>query len=1199
MKNNRMLKLCMLFAAITMLCLLFQNTAKIHAANKRYSYPKPEGYEMDAGQSYSVQNDRRVEQFCYGRKQLGTFMIQGEITQETTHNGFAAYKVNNSITFEYIYKGQYHSGDVDSWNINSEKLKNVLNWKLGSNNKTGAIIILKSTDGTNWQAATPPLVDAFSKSNDKKEVIYTVPEDELQGTYYKIFVTYAMKKRVEDRLIDKYDSKRFIEVYEFYVSSDRYDTIKTEQRLYSMPMEVNVFECEKKDGFENGEQMTESTSFGIGSYTSVKIVQDTEFVTGKSKHNGFDSYGISGSTAKILLELNYDLNLIDNGWKVTDSSWGQKENQTVCRVKTGKIGTGALIIQKSSTGKDGDWVTIDKGEYASGLYTTDYGKNFAPQTEKVIYTLSGEDIKNGTYVRIIYAYQVKKMMKSVYCKEQYEFYVCNSELEAVTFHNLSLEGQEEEIYGDMNKNEISVYKHAETLPSGSGTVTGFELNTELNPNVQCIVKRNGKQIEIPKNGKFLLNGRYDILLENGFGDKKEIILYVDRSSTEEALKNYFGDGFIDGKRIFSEGEYPVYEGDLTSYYLAKVSEEYLPISGVIKNINTGEEIVLESSREERTGKLSSPGTYVATLKTGMGGQETTSGDYRVFTFQFSIIAQGTAPGPVVNRRNLLNYNKTNISDVYPIYYGITYQSASKGYITLAFKNKEDAVEYAYSYERGMVETQADGSYRYNGSLNVKQKERYNSEWDLSDAMYFFAEQAVQKAYFDMSIPFTYTTLSEDVLKNTDNFRTLELNQSVIIFADGQKELMQTDDDLPCISEKKYSYIEPGKEGKNVTGWYDFEFIKDKNGYDSYKVQITDSKGKIYDIVYNKGVGGQLRRANCPSGIITITESNIYGDSVSYKAFYICKEDNFTEVSLLYYDQNQENRLILNADNAGLCIEVDAFSIEQVVDQFDSYSLITVSKDGDEIAFFSADQILKNTWVEEGKYTIHVKNRLGYGFSFDVMVRESNYFAITFSGDGTEEIENIVTTTGAREVKLPEIYRYGYELEGFYTEDGILYKNTISQISFVEDVELTAKWKPKSVEIILQDQEGNILEKKVAAYGTNVELDIPTLEKDYEFVEWQRNGKAINNNILKVDDEKQILVQCFAKYVEPEIEKTDSEEQNETSTSKEELTNNTEIIENDDMEETEKESSVFRKIILVIIVIIVIIIVIFLGLACLF
>ncbi len=1044
--------------------------------NSEYDNPKPQLYQLEGDSQYNIENVNKVNKFIYGYDNIGIFNIKGDIVQQEMYNEYSAYGVGDVITFEYNYNGNFHTDNEESWNIYSDDQKIVAGIELDKKVREGVIIIQKSVDGISWENAIEPIYDAFEKSNEDKSVFYTTSLEEImQGTYYRIFVAYAMRKQtsIQDSFLflkDKvYESRNFVEKYEFYICSDKnYIEIKevitknsldgvssvehgfyiekngssddievkcnsqswkvindyesfTEPGLYNIEISTKlgkkynymitiskgfyslytvptIYECKKGEGFEGGVEKTNGTSFGIKSYSTLQISQNAEFITTKSTYKGFDAYGINGDTVRIFLKLNYSLELNETGWNVVKSTWGKEEKQQVCGVYTGEIGTGTLIIQTSATGKEGEWVNVDKSKYSSGLYTTDYGTNYAANEDVLIYTPDGDEILSGMYVRILYAYQVYQKSEKEYidCLEKYEFYLCSNELGAVTFHNLSLEKQKEETYGEQDENIMKVYKQTETLPSGSGTVTGFSIDTTLNPTVTYSVVKNGKSISAPKDNKFITTGKYDIHLLSAVGDVQTVTIYVDTSSKEEALMNYFGEGFINGKRIYAEEEYPVYEAGKTFYNLESVGEEYLPISGTIKNMDTGEEIELGVSREARSGVISSAGNYVATFVTGMKKDESKIGDTREFIFKFRIIAEGTAPGPRLNQKLLEEYRKTNISDVYPIYYGITYQSAAKGYITLAFKNKEDAINYAYSYEKGMVEQQRDGTYRYNGSFSVGQKEKFDSAWTLTDAMYYFAEQAVQKAYFDLADEFTFITLEEDIIENTSNLRTLELNNSVVIFADGQRELLNITQGLPIISEKTYAYIEPGLNGKKVTGVNDYEFLKDKNGYDSNSVQIKDCNGKVYDIKYNKGVGEQLKIAGCPSGVVTITESTVYGDSISYEAIYIHEGDNTARVTLSYYDDGQEKQMILSSENNGLCLETDVFSIEQVVDELTPVSLVLISKEDQLVAFYGSDQKLKEVWEEAGKYNIRIVNTLGYDFSFDVIVRESAYSEIVFN-----------------------------------------------------------------------------------------------------------------------------------------------------------------------------------------------------------
>lgn len=931
-------------------------------------------------------------------------------------------------------------------------------------------------------------------------------------------------------------------------------TIKVNTGLSSMDLTPDVYECKKDKGFVDGVLVSSNSTCGIKSLTSLEIGQNAGYTSTKSVYNGYDAYGINGDAVSIFMTLNYGTDLLgNNGWKVVSNDWGKKEKEKIAGVQTGEMGTGALIIQTSSTGKDGEWENVDKEKYSSGLYTTDYANHYDRNEPVFIYSPDGDDVLNGVFVRVIYAYQVynKSEKQSIDYLEKYEFYLCSNELGAVTFHNETIKESVEDIIGDEDENIIQIYKQAETLVSGSGTFSGFQVDTSKNPTVKYTIKRNGSVIPLSTDGRYTLTGRYDIELKSVVGDKQTVTIYVDRTSSEEAIANYFGDNFIAGKRVYAEGEYPVYEGgEATTYNLLEVSSEYLPIKGQICNLDTGSVIEIEESRDTRSGSLTEAGRYVAIFTTGIS-----VGDVRTFTFNFSIIPEGTAPGPVLNQKELSEYVKTNITDAYPVGYAITYQSASKGYITIVFQNKEDAIDYAYSYEKGMVEQQSDGTYRYNGSLSIQQKEKYESAWDLTDAMYFFAEQAVRKYYFDLSDEYTFRTLSDEVIANTPNLRTLELERSVVIFADGQKELMASHEELPIISEKPYLYLNPGVNGTDdPLNYYDFEFTRDKYGCDSDSVIITDSKGNTYNIEYGKGVGLQLREAGCESGIVTITETTIFGDRASYEAVYIAKDDNTAQVEILYYDEGIKKTMVLSSADAGKTIEADVFSVESVMDELDPLTLIIISKDGKVESFYAGDQVMKEAWSEAGEYSVKIVNRIGAAFSFNVNVRESEYSVIAFAGDGTEEVKDIITSYGEKNVVLPEIDRFGYDFVGYQDQNGQMYSGQMD-VNFKTIVTLTAVWEPKVVDFIVKDSNGNILDTWKVKYGSEVELVVPVLEAGQEFVEWQRNGTTVSNTSITVDTEDTLVMTCLLSGTgapidtENKTEQTNDDSETENSENK--------------------------------------------------
>ena len=888
-----------------------------------------------------------------------------------------------------------------------------------------------------------------------------------------------------------------------------------------------VYENTKKEKYTQDHQVQGKTTFGYDSHTGIILAHNSDDHIVRGQKKSIDAYGVTGSNVYLFLRLDHIDELQSTGWEIVSDTWGNKSSEFIEGAQTGEVKTGAIIIQKSKDGMT--WVNEDLNRYSKGLFTTDYESHYLNAGDVMIYMPKGQEILNGVYIRILYAYEMKNSSLKTDNRyvEKYEFYLCSNELDAVTFHNLSVGEKLSEICKEYDNATAEVYQSAETLQSGSYTVSGFSIDTSMNPTVTYTVKKDGTNITIPESHSFTQTGKYQINLTSDVGSRKKVVIYVDRMSTEAALQFYFGDSFITGKRIFDKGNYAVYEGGLSSYQIKAVDENYLPLQGKIKNLTTGQEIEIASTRSNKTNIIDTPGMYEAVLSTASG--DVVAGDKKTFSFRFKIIPNGEAPGPVVNQESLKEYAKSTITDSNPIFYSLTYQSAATGYITLAFATKDAAKDYAYEFEKGMVEKQEDGTFRYNGSFIVAQKEKHETAWDTTDAINYFAEQAVKKGHFDLSNDFTVLTLSDDDIKSTDNLRSLDLSYSVTVFGPKQKEELTKIEALPIISPKPYSYLAPGKNGVINHGEYDFEFIRDKYGCDSDSVVITDFQGKEYEIAYNSGVGAQLAAQKCPSSIVTITEKTKYGDTASYQAVYIAPTDNTAEIKILTRKDGIEDRRTFTQINNGDQIEVEAFSIEKLTDFLDPYCLIIVS-DGQTEDFYTSSQITNKIWAEPGEYTVKVVNRLGHNYTIYIRVIESDFVTISFAGYGAEEAEDIITTYGAKRVKLPSLNRYGYNLVGFNDGTGILYKDEIASISFKKNIVLEPIWQAKQYKITFQSPDGEVLNTEIVDFGTEYKLQAPSLSEEYLFTGWLLNGKLLDNNSLTLNSEGDIVLVASAKKI---------------------------------------------------------------------
>lgn len=818
-----------------------------------------------------------------------------------------------------------------------------------------------------------------------------------------------MKKEVRRKKIIVLVSLIFICVV---TSAFAVDSLAAGNTICRVAVPVKMYHPALDNGYKM-ENRVLKTLFGSSAYTSLSI--ETHGSISRSAYNGYTAFGIVGTDVELKLKINHNaaVNQYINRssqWLLCNDAWGTYKEQTVNGVFVSKVNSGAIIVQTSTDGKN--WSDENMAKYTNGLYTTDFYKNYGI-SETVIYRPDGEDVGRGLYIRVSYAYEIYDAVECNHLGgltdpvqywrkplhqnhnqyenylEVYSFYLFNDSPEAVTFKNLSKTEKVPIIMSAVDEGIIEAYRQCETLLSGSGTVSGFEINNSKNLGANIVVYKNGTKISIPDDKRFISTGKYNIDVTTQSGKVKRTTIYVDRASNEESLAEYFGPGFLsNGKRIFSEGKLPVFEGGKTMYSLCSVSNDKLPLSGTITNLTTGSVINIEATRRSKTGVLKEPGEYEAKFTTNpFFNIDQASGDARVFTFRFVIIEKGTAPGPVCNQKNLKDYATSSISDCYPAYFGITFPSAGKGYITLAFADYDSAVEYAVNYEKGIVERQSDGSFIYRGTLSLNgPKTEYNSTWDLTDAIYYFAKQAVTREYFDMSEQQTYLTLEDETLDYTRNLRTLELERSVVVFASEEHRIaLLARSSLPVIHPKEHAYLT--LDGTTEIEDGDFVFVRDKNGYDSHTISVTDSKGNHFSVEYNRGLGKQLSEMGCASGEITIKESTVYGDSVTYKALFVAKGVNTSEVTVDFMIGGEGKTIVISQKDKGTVLEANAFSLSSVVDSLDPYSIIKIVKDGKTQAqqICCIEEVDGLTFGEVGEYEITCVSRLGCSFSFSVII----------------------------------------------------------------------------------------------------------------------------------------------------------------------------------------------------------------------
>lgn len=1165
-------------------------------------YPSPKVYELDNDSTYKRTESCIVSgKTSYGKKSIGQAYVKGDIFDTSEFNNIEAYQLKSGVTIGYDYDNSYEiqenaidwPDDEDSWFIHSDSEKKIASWNLSGKMKSGAVLVLTSTDGINYEVEAEK-TDYFDNFKTSNNTFLELSKDEIKdGVYVKILVAYRMKIRTKDNFVgDEYDEYKYIEEYDFYLSYEKQpivlyniddhreittgSTVNTGFQIdfdgyggvvnvktpngttvkakdlqtfsdegtyvittqtsmgttYSSTIEVSsglryalalpeVYEMADSKGYEvdSKYKINSNAVFGTKSHTKLKIGSDCNV----GKKSGFDAYGTLGDSLTIYLSYFQEEGYLYSGWEFVYDSWGKIAGENVNGVTVGEVGSGALIVQTSSDGTN--WNSLNSSAYANGLYNTDVSNHYGTTGDIAIYSPSGADVINGIYIRVYYAYELKNGNETKNYIEKYEFYVCYDDLDAITIHNLSIDEADFEAFiNEEDSTDINMLKQSESMRDGDYTVTGFTVDNKISKpnsiplfvNAEIKYTKNGQTISPPKDGEFTEDGCYVIRMTSSIGTKRDVTIYVDTKTNEEALEYYFGNSFVTGKRVFDYGTLPVFEG--ASYNLSAIDQYSKPLVGNIYNLDTGNTITVSEFKE--THEELEAGEYMASFTTWDKDDEEKSGDIRTFTFRFKAIKEGTAPGPMVNQDLLMQHSSGTVSNAKTVYYGLTYNSASIGNITFLFATKEEAFKAARDWEFNNVEKNADGTFLYSSSKYVGGKILYTSIDDVCADVEANALEAIQKKYIDYTEPTTFYTIRQEYLDNGLVISRLNLNNSIYIFGDGQRELMTDLSALPVVNDKPAYFVDP--EGIKDPEYcpYSMVFIQDKNQYDSSIVTVTNESGdKSFVVTYDVSLQEQLVSEGFTTGKIKIYEENRYGDFVEYEAFFIEPGTNGTEFKINYTLNGESfEKNISQANDNDSPIYVDSFYLSDIVDELDPYGLVLVTSEfGEE--FCMPYEEMKSIWAQPGEYTVICTNRLGYTYSIDVVVYESNSVIVTVVDEFDEVLFSAVFADGETSMDLPMLERDGYDLVGFEDIANMeIHTSSIDTLPEAGVITLQPVWQPKQLLVVYYDNSGRELETKDVYFGSTYGLEDYTVEDGFTFIGW-KCGDEIYKDIITISEDK--------------------------------------------------------------------------------
>jgi hypothetical protein len=334
----------------------------------------------------------------------------------------------------------------------------------------------------------------------------------------------------------------------------------------------------------------------------------------------------------------------------------------------------------------------------------------------------------------------------------------------------------------------------------------------------------------------------------------------------------------------------------------------------------------------KSGTLTEPGNYVAEFYTNKDYGRDMSGDAYHFIFKFKVIAPADVPGPVINEELLKGLSA--FSDLQSGYYSVTLQSLGTGKLTYAFANYAAAYNFAYQYQRGLVEVLSNG-FRY-------KEQFYATQFEVTAELDTDAKNSVKKGYFDASNHATYITL-KDIASDA---LSLNLNRDIVVSADEENQ-DRMKSGKPFLNDRIFYYTD--ENGEIVTETVEFRFMSVAN-YETNVVKLyhEDAPSVPYVIPYGMGIQQKLAGYCAPSGRYRIVETTSGGYSTEYYGIYIALGDIQASLTLEKFNGSTLEAQTLKKENHELRQTVNGFVLRSAESTLDPQTLVKIVKDGDEI-----------------------------------------------------------------------------------------------------------------------------------------------------------------------------------------------------------------------------------------------------------
>lgn len=315
----------------------FAETGKMEIAGKVYEFDKDSQYEFHEG---------GASEQTTGENTYGTFYISGNVSADGSKSGVPSYEVSDGgLSLFYNYVDTKLNADEDAWHLIDDKSDKVADMHLDSDIMKGAIILQTSKDRKNW-VDVEIIYNAFSDTPIRTSSIYSATDVELiNGCFYRVVVVYELCIRTEDSNFlfintDKYDYKKYAEVYEFYAYTNSGDSnVVDPNQTYSLGEKVRV---KNFDGYFGEELIKQDDShygwdlgnFFVSGYTDEVVKDDGSVVFLKNV----------GDKVTLWFKLNQNIDSLNGNEKLSITADTEGYDQYFETPKM-NFGRGVLIIR--------------------------------------------------------------------------------------------------------------------------------------------------------------------------------------------------------------------------------------------------------------------------------------------------------------------------------------------------------------------------------------------------------------------------------------------------------------------------------------------------------------------------------------------------------------------------------------------------------------------------------------------------------------------------------------------------------------------------------------------------------------------------------------------------------------------------------------------------------------------------------------